>query len=149
MSQNEASVGARAWLGWEWKAALITIVGGLLIANGIAAYLLWPRAAPEPGLGERSAAEVAQVNAEATIALCSAALDTAKAYGIIPQFGKLASSKLEVTNVRGRYKCLASTEAAKYIIAADLLCRDLRDHRCVNLYGVTQDDGTVLYQRQG
>jgi hypothetical protein len=35
------------------------------------------------------------------------------------------------------------------VIAADLVCRDLRDRRCVNLYSVTQDDGTVLYQRQG
>jgi len=97
----------------------------------------------------RTAAERAKVDAEAALALCTAALDTSKAYGIVPQFGKLASAGLQVTNVKGRYKCLASTDAARYVIAADLVCRDLRDRRCVNLYSVTQDDGTVLYQRQG
>ncbi len=153
MSQHEPGASARTWLRWEWYASLITIIGGLLIANGIAAYLLWPRAENELAISgqpiHRTAAETAKVNAEAALALCSAALNDAKAYGIVPQFGRLASPKLEVTQVRGRYKCLAATEAAKYVIATDLVCRDLRDRRCVVLYSVTQDDGTVLYQRQG
>jgi hypothetical protein len=44
--------------------------------------------------------------------------------------------------------CAAATSAAKYLMAVDLLCRDLHSARCISLYNVMQPDGTVLYQRQ-
>ncbi len=150
MAQQNSGTRARTWLRWEWAAALITIVGGAIVAIAIAAYFTFRPSPQELALQpiHRTAEERAKVDTQAALALCTAALDASKAYGIVPQFGRLASRGLQVTGVKGRYKCLASTDAARYVVAADLVCRDLRDRRCISLYSVTQDDGTVLYQRQ-
>jgi len=66
----------------------------------------------------------------------------------VPQYGQLATAKLAQTNVQGRYVCLASTHAAKYVLIVDILCRNLKESRCVSLYNISQTDGAVLYQRQ-
>jgi hypothetical protein len=50
--------------------------------------------------------------------------------------------------VQGRYVCVASTPAAKYLLAIDLICRDLKNPRCTSLYNIVQGNGAVLYQRQ-
>jgi hypothetical protein len=144
MSQYELQPQTRSWLRWEWRAALITIIGGFVIAAAYLGYMSYRAAhAPQPIAAEQQT----RVNAEASLALCTAALERAKAFGIVPNYGKLASPGLRTTGVKGRYACLAATSVAAYTLAADLVCRDLRDQRCVALYSVTQQDGTVLYQR--
>jgi hypothetical protein len=80
--------------------------------------------------------------------VCTGALANAKNFGIVPQYGQLASARLEQTNVQGRYACLARTPASKYLLVVDLLCRNFKNPRCTSLYNVSQTDGTVLYQRQ-
>jgi hypothetical protein len=63
--------------------------------------------------------------------------------------GKLLTQMPRATKVRGRYLCVAGTQVTRYVLAGDLMCRNLKDSRCVSLFSVTQDDGTILYQRQG
>jgi hypothetical protein len=157
MSQQGPDAASQARLRREWQAAIATVVVGFIAAIAVAAYFTWaPRSTPEnygeeaaPVAQQRTPEAREQANTQAVIALCSSALNTAQSFGIMPRYSKLASDKLETTNVQGRYVCLAATDVAKYTVAADLVCRDLRDKRCVNLYSVTRDDGTVLYQRQG
>ena len=81
-------------------------------------------------------------------ALCRMELANAQNFGLIPSFGKLSDPDPKATDVQGRYVCQVATPAAKYTIMADLVCSNLGDRRCVELYSVAQGS-TVLYQRQG
>ena len=69
-------------------------------------------------------------------------------FGVVPSYGRLLTLMPRTTDVRGRYVCVAGTDAPKYVLAGDLMCRNLKDSRCVSLFSVSQPDGTVLYQRQ-
>ncbi len=145
----------------EWLAALVTIGGTLVIAIAVAAYLTF-RATPETAAPDATAAtqqpgqeltadQVAARQAEAAklgLQYCSAGLADAQNFGIVPAYGKLIGN-IKETDTKGRYVCVATTNVTKYTIAIDLMCRDPKDPRCVSLYTVSQDDGSVLYQRQG
>ncbi len=151
MSEHQADIGA---LSREWLAARVVVIGGFLIAVAVGLYFaLWagPAQTPEEQAAVQTPqAATSQQEAEASAEhqLCRMELANAQNYGLIPQFGRLSDPNPQKTDVQGRYVCQAATTAAKYNIAADLVCRDLTDPHCVALYSVTQDDGTVLYQRQ-
>lgn len=133
----------------EWLAARIIVIGGFIvaIAAGVWFGIIVPRVIqPREMRAELTNRVQRLLSAEAQV--CTMALGTAKNFGIVPQYGQLGSSKLALTNVQGRYLCLAVTKATKYLLAVDLFCRDLKNPRCVSLYNVTQADGSVLYQRQ-
>jgi hypothetical protein len=146
MSETSLEPQTRRWLHWEWRAALITVVGGFVLLTALASYLTWA-ALHLRQTYTKAVQQQAQVNAEAQVALCTASLNRAKEFGIVPNYGKI-SAGLQLTNVKGRYACTAATTVATYTMLSDLLCRDLRDQRCVVLYSVVQQDGTVLYRRQ-
>lgn len=134
----------------EWRVAMFVVLGGFVIAVAIAAYFALRPAPttttaiqpPAPLTAEQREA----VNARLKMELCNAELSSAKGFGIVPPYGKVVDG-LKNGDQRGRYICTASTGVAKYAIAADLVCAQLLDSRCVNLYSVTSDDGTVLYKR--
>jgi hypothetical protein len=133
----------------EWLAVRIIVIGGFLVAlaAGLWFGLIYPKyVLPR----ERQAFFASRVkhllNEEATV--CTITLNSAKNFGIVPQYGQLATPKLALTNVQGRYACIAQTKVARYVLYVDLQCRDLKSPRCVSLYNVSQADGTVLYQRQ-
>jgi hypothetical protein len=146
MSVQQLEPQTRRWLVWEWRIALITVVGGFVIALAWLGYTQWKAAhAPKP----MSPEQMAKVTHQISMALCTASLVRAQAFGIIPPYGKLATPNLGMTRTKGRYVCVAATDLTKYMLIADLACRDLRDQRCVSLYSVVQENGTVLYRRQG
>jgi hypothetical protein len=135
----------------EWRIAMFVVLGGFIIAVAIAAYFaLRPAPATEATAVQPPAPLTAQqravIDAQLKAELCSAELSSAKGFGIVPPYGKVVDT-LKNGDRRGRYICTASTGVAKYAIAADLVCAQLLDARCVNLYSVTSDDGTVLYKR--
>jgi hypothetical protein len=148
MSTTEQTPDHRA-LTREWLVARVTLIGGFIVAGAAAIYfgyvvpkIIAPR--------EQVAAALAQAQAFTTAKteLCTLALGAAKGYGIVPQYGRLASGILGATDVQGRYVCLAMTSAARYLMSADLLCSNLKNPRCVSLYNVvSQGDGAVLFQR--
>jgi hypothetical protein len=82
------------------------------------------------------------------IALCNAGLASAQGFALVPAYTKLASDLVQVGGVKGRYTCFAQTDAARYQITFDLMCRDLNKPKCVNLYSVMQDGGGTIYQRR-
>ena len=145
MSQQDQN--GRA-LSREWAAARIIVIGGVVVAIAAVLYFGWikptwltkPQASPE--------VQRAQEEAQAELQLCSTGLKTAQSFGIVPPYGKLARPLIQKTDVTRRYACFAQTPATKYVVAVDLVCRNLTDSRCVSLYSVSQADGTVLYQRQ-
>jgi hypothetical protein len=148
MSSTAPATPNRA-LAREWLAVRIIVLGGLAVAIVAAIYfgIVVPNyIAPR----ELRATLTNQIRTLLTqeAQVCTAALGTAKNFGIVPQYGQLASAKLAQTRVQGRYACLAATHAAKYVLVVDLLCRNFTDSRCVSLYNISQTDGTVLYQRQ-
>lgn len=128
----------------EWLAALVfAVVGGVLvIAVAVLAVLSPPKVvAPPP-------ARNAAIQRQTAIALCNAGLASAQGFALVPNFTKLASDLVQVGSVKGRYTCFAQTDAARYQVTFDLMCRDLNKPKCVNLYSVTQDGGGVIYQRR-
>ncbi|HEX3430075.1 MAG TPA: hypothetical protein VHT03_04245 [Rhizomicrobium sp.] len=133
----------------EWLAMRIVVIGGFAVALVAAIYfgIVVPKIiAPR----ELRATLTHQIRTLLTQEqqVCTTALASAKNFGIVPQYGQLATARLAQTNVQGRYACLAATHAAKYVMIVDLLCRNLKDQRCVSLYNISQTDGTMLYQRQ-
>ena len=109
------------------------------------AYLHFSTPSPE----QLEAAHRAKVTAsvQAAAAVCTWALAAAKNYGIVPNYAVIATPFPTATRVQGRYACASATNAARYVIAVDLICRDLKNPRCVALYSVVQPDGTMLYRR--
>jgi hypothetical protein len=143
-------------LNMEWMAALATVAGGFIIAIAVASYLTFGTKSATQSSAPQSLtpAQIEQARKIEYIKmanqLCLTELASAQSFGIVPSFGKLVNPPLpKASDVRGRYVCEATTGATKYLIAGDLVCKDLRDARCVNLFSITSDDGTVLYHRQG
>jgi hypothetical protein len=147
MSVSEQAAEQRA-LSREWLAARIVVIGGLVVAAGFIAFFGWikPAYLTAPPLTPEQ--QQARAVSQAVFDMCSTGVASAKSFGILPPYGRLASLNVGRTDVQGRYVCVATTQVAKYLVAVELLCRNLKDRRCVSLYSVTQQDGTVLYQRQ-
>jgi hypothetical protein len=149
MSSPELQPHTRAWLNWEWRAALITIISGFVIAAAYLGYLSYQAAhAPKVETPEQAALARNALIVRAAELVCQQALTASKNFGIVPNYAQLADPLPHSTNVRGRYVCASHTTVATYNMAVDLVCRQLRDPRCVLLYSVSQPDGTMLYRRQ-
>ena len=149
MSQTSLEPRTRAWLNWEWRAALITIVGGFVIAGAYLGYLSYQAAhAPKAETPEQAAHLRNALIVRAAELVCQQALTASKNFGIVPNYAQLADALPHATNVTGRYVCSSRTQVATYNMAVDLVCRQLRNPHCIVLYSVSQPDGTMLYQRQ-
>jgi hypothetical protein len=153
MSMNEQNPNMRR-LQFEWYAALATIIGGFIVALAVAAYLTFgTKSETQTAAVLPSQADIQRAHAVAIAKLgaqlCGLELANAQTFGVVPNFGKLLTPMPRATDVRGRYVCVAGTQVTRYVLAGDLVCRNLKDSHCVSLFSVTQDDGTVLYQRQG
>lgn len=120
-------------------AALLAIAAGTYFGFN---WYFGPPAAPL----ENPAAE-AERRAEAN-ALCTAALSTAKRFGIIPVYTELSGDVVERSETRGRYTCSGHTDAAKYRVTFDLMCKNIDDAKCIELYTVAQDRTGPIYQRR-
>lgn len=143
----------------EWRVAQITLLVGVVAAVAVGGYFVWqsmskPSDAPAamvdqelPPDATQQAPVVSESDIQANVEVCKAALKHATDFGIVRVDAKLAADLPQGTDVTGRYACVAATEAAKYLIAFDLTCRDLKKDECVNLFSITQDGGAVLYQR--
>jgi hypothetical protein len=136
----------------EWLAARIVIGVGFVVAIAVAAYFTLRPAQPpaeQPPVVQQQLTPAQEKDRDAKDAMlvCAQELLNAKNTGIIPSYGQLASPYPRTTKVHGRYACFAATHAAAYVIAADLVCRNLLDSRCVTLYSVATSDGTMLYRR--
>jgi hypothetical protein len=148
MSATQTVAKDRA-LAREWLAVRIIVIGGFAVAIIAAIYfgVIVPKYIVPRELRAALASRV-QTLLTQEAQVCTMALAAAKNFGIVPQYGQLASAKLEQTNVQGRYACLAQTPAGKYVLVVDLICRNFKDPRCTSLYNVSQTNGTMLYQRQ-
>lgn len=133
----------------EWLAIRLIVFGGFLVALAAAIWfgIIVPKVIVPREMRETLTTQIRTLLTEEA-QVCTTALTNAKNFGIVPQYGQLASAKLAATNVQGRYACLAATRTTKYVLIVDLLCRNLKDSRCVSLYNISQSDGSVLYQRQ-
>lgn len=128
----------------EWLAARIFVVlgGFLLVAIVVLAVLSTPTA-PEQTPTQNTAIAPAMART-----LCTAGLTSAQAVALVPSYTKLAGDFVQLGAVKGRYICFAQTDAARYQIAFDLMCRDLNRPNCVSLYSVVQDGTGAIYQRR-
>jgi hypothetical protein len=146
MSMTEFDANMRG-LRREWLAARIfSAVGALLLGAIIGLIVLVKVYGPAP-VPAGPAVTDAQRRAD-TIALCTAAVAAAQGLGILPAFARLASDEVQRNAIPGRYTCFARTDADKYQVTIDLMCKHLNDPKCITLIGVTQDGGGVLYQRR-
>ena len=155
MNEQEADMTA---LGREWLAARVVLIVGFAIAIGFGGYkaYAWRNAVEQAraqASGQISEAQGAsgglESGTDAGALVCHQALTVAQNFGVLPEDAKLSDNGFKPTDVTGRYSCEAANQSAKFTIAVDLVCRNLQDQRCVSLYNVTQNGGTVLFQRQG
>jgi hypothetical protein len=141
MIGQEANI---AGLRREWLAARIFVVlGGLLLIAIVGLAVMSVPIAPV-----RTASPNAAIQPAMAKALCTAGLASAQAFALVPAYTKLAGDFVQVGAVKGRYICFAQTDAARYQIAFDLMCRDLNRPNCVRLFNVIQDGTGAIYQRR-
>ena len=127
----------------EWLAARIfAAVGGLVLVAVFVLLVL------SPPITEVSPQDQAIERRQLALALCNAGLASAQGFALVPAYTRLASDVVQMGTVTGRYTCYARTYAAKYQITFDLMCKDLNDPKCVNLFSVTQDGSGAIYQRR-
>jgi hypothetical protein len=147
----------------EWAAARIVVIGGFAIAIAVAGYFAWQRHEATVAARQAQAQQIAALakaqqprpafkettqdeKAKGAMLFCAMELVNAKNMGIVPSFGQLASPLPRKTDTQGRYACIAATQVSKYVIEADLVCRQVNDPKCVHLHSIKTDDGTVLYE---
>jgi len=147
----------------EWAAARIVVIGGFAVAIVVAGFFAWQRHAQTVAAQQEQAQQTAALaraqqprpafkettqdeKAKGAMMFCAMELVNAKSMGIVPPFGQLASPLPRKTDTQGRYACIAATQVSKYVIEADLVCRQITDPKCVHLHSIKTDDGTVLYQ---
>jgi len=138
----------------EWAAARIVLIGGFIVAIGVAGYFVYRQhqeTLAEHGQSAQTAALPKKIDAKKLLqveaAVCTEELIHAKNIGIVPEYGVLATPRLVRTDVSRRFICEASTHLAKYFIAADLRCNNLLDAACMSVYRVVLKDGTIVYAR--
>lgn len=138
----------------EWAAARMIVIGGLILGFAVVAYLAYEQWQASNNALKSIATQTApkrkidaKALAEAELEVCSAELIRAKALGIVPQYGVLASAHLIRGNIANRYVCEAGTHLTRYYIAADLLCNKLAEARCVSVYRIAVKGGMLVYAR--
>lgn len=130
----------------EWFAArAFAVVGALLLIAFAVLIALYPPESLTTVASNQPGSEAGRH--AAAVALCSAALATTQGFGLVPAYTRLASDRVQEGALPGRYTCFAQTDAAKYQLTFDLMCKDLTDAKCLSLYSVTQDGSGTLYQR--
>jgi hypothetical protein len=127
-------------LWWEWLSARLVFVLGFGIPIAAIGTVIFMG-------GLRGGQTTAPTREVAGLEFCQATVSLAQSYGIVPNFAK-AQGQPQTSDVRGRYVCTAATTTSKYLVAVDLICRNITDSRCYNLFSVSQGDGTVIFQRQ-
>ncbi|HEY4123724.1 MAG TPA: hypothetical protein VGM36_03865 [Rhizomicrobium sp.] len=148
MSMEQSDIRA---LKREWTIGLAVVVCGFVLAIAVAAFLTFGQAQhavipDETQIAERPLPHEQQGGSPAQ--LCRTALANAKDFGVLPGAGRLTDSLPRPTDQQGRYICDAASGKAKYSLAVDIACKEVAKAQCVSLYSISQDDGSVLYQRQ-
>ncbi len=137
----------------EWAAARIVVIGGFVVAIGVAGYFAYRERQASLSQERAGAAQAVSGTTNAMTlerieaAVCKAELARAKDIGIVPQYSELATPRFVWGNVPRRYVCEAATHLTQYFIAADLRCDNLADKRCVSIYRVALKDGRLVYSR--
>lgn len=138
----------------EWKISLFVVIGGFAIAIAVAAFLTFGKQRHAAVPDQTQVAEPAPPSDDVANNLndpsqvCRTSLANAKNFGVLPNDGRLSDPDPRQTDQEGRYICDAQTGKAKYSIAVDIVCEDAAKESCVSIYSVSDDDGSVLYQRQ-
>jgi hypothetical protein len=137
----------------EWAAARIVVIGGFIVAIAVAGYFAYrqeqamraqSQATAQAGLPHKIDAKLL---ARAELAVCSAELIQAQSIGIVPTYGQLVTPRLVRENTPRRFICEAGTHLTRYFIAADIVCNNLADARCVSVFRIALKNGTLVYQR--
>ncbi|HEY4124611.1 MAG TPA: hypothetical protein VGM36_08365 [Rhizomicrobium sp.] len=135
----------------EWTIGLAVVICGFAIAIAVAAFLTFghkPRAAVPDETQIAEPAPPRETDVSDSKQVCLTALANAKNVGVLPDAGRLTDQIPRPTDQEGRYVCDAQTAKAKYSLAVDIVCKQIAKAQCVSLYSISQDDGSVLYQRQ-
>jgi hypothetical protein len=134
----------------EWLVTRIVLVAGFVIAIVGAAYVgfAWRAQVVEGRTKAAQAIAENQALQNAIQAFCPTVLSGAKSMGLVPPYTELSDPAPHSTQVTGRYLCAANTDSSRFLLAADLICRNVKDAHCLSLYAVTQNGTAVIYQRK-
>ena len=137
----------------EWLAAKIVLVGGFVIAIGVAAYfVLAPRFAPDHHMQANLPDSVSHLIPDdaktAMMLFCAQELVEGKNVNIVPVDAQLAEKLPRNTRVKNRFACIAHTTATVYFITADYRCTQVTNPKCVQLYDIQTNDGLLIYRRR-
>jgi hypothetical protein len=151
MSEPEPDLRA---LRLEWIVARSVFALGIIVSAAVFVWLDLNRPPVLVPVGSDDAGSAASdIAAQAGAAsqgrqFCASTVAVAQAFGVVPSAASPDGTP-QRTDVQGRYVCVARNGQAQFTISVDLVCRDLADQHCFNLFTVTQGDGSVLFQRQG
>jgi hypothetical protein len=140
----------------EWAAARVVVIGGIVVAIGVAGYFVWR--AQQERLAQAPVVHATTVPPKVDqklvrrleLTLCTMGLVNAQGLGMVPQYATLATPRALRGTTPGRFICEAKTDLTHYFISADLKCSQLAqltDARCVSVYRVALKDGRLIYSR--
>jgi hypothetical protein len=152
---SELGTGPRrsAWLDWEWRAALITIIGVAVVVAAVFGYFAYRRVQLRHEQEARVALYRQQQLAAVKMAagVCQFSIQTSQRLGILPQYAKLVRPLPLATRMPHRFVCIGGTNVGHYNMVVDLACKKRDGALCkslgVALVAILQDDGTVLYRK--
>jgi hypothetical protein len=88
-------------------------------------------------------------------AVCTATLEQARDFGVLPFNASLSSTSAKSTDVDGRKQCTAQADGQTYIMTVDVkkkdadnkACKDFKkQHDCLALFSVANAQGMMTYQ---
>lgn len=137
----------------EWLVTRLVVILGFVVALAAAGYAGVVLRLQVLNTREAVAKQQAEINTPVTApadvaAFCPLAVNNAKKMGLIPGYADATSPAPHATQMKGRYLCSAATQSSQFVVAADFVCKNLKDSRCVSVYAVTQNGKTIIYTRK-
>jgi hypothetical protein len=79
---------------------------------------------------------------------CGTALARVRDYGVVPYNTKLSGDTEGKKTDDGRIACAATSGDQTYSMLVNVMCDDLSNPKCLEVYRVTEGKGTALYQKR-
>lgn len=122
---------------WLGSAALVIVLGA------VGAFV-----ALEYGGSKKSQGGTATAESSAPSSTCEAALARVRDYGVVPFDSTLSGDADGKKRDDGHIECGATSGEETYSMLVDLTCDDLSNENCLEIYRVTEGNGTSLFQKR-
>lgn len=136
--------GDSRWL--NGKTLWLIVASIVLILGAIGGYL----ALQKQGDGKIAEPESTQMasTSPSSESRCRAILDRVRDYGVVPFNSSLSGDPEGKQTDSGKIECMAESGDKNFSLIATVSCDDFADQKCLDIYRVSQSDGSILYQKR-